>query len=153
MSVFFAKKIAFLCPKNCFVRAVLGFLVLFSVFVRQKVTINENIHFTDCVWNPASWLLQTGQKSKKWRYHNFLTWHHHPFFFRTFFFVLMSSLVTGPSFMSISSLVLELWQFSFIRDWPEIRKWEIPPPEFCPISGNWDELWIPNLTRISLIEY
>ena len=29
---------------------------------------------------------------------------------------LLSSLVTGPSFMSISSLVLELWQFSFIRD-------------------------------------
>ena len=38
---------------------------------------------------------------------------------------LLSSLVTGPSFMSISSLVLELWQFSFIRDWPEIRKSEI----------------------------
>ena len=33
----------------------------------------------------------------------------------------LSSLVTGPSFTSISSLVLELWKFSFIRDWPEIR--------------------------------
>ena len=42
-------------------------------------------------------------------------------FFDIFLF-LLSSLVTGPSFMSISSLVLELWQFSFIRDWPEIRK-------------------------------
>ena len=40
---------------------------------------------------------------------------------------LLSSLVTGPRFMSISSLVLELWQFSFVRDWPEIRKLEIPP--------------------------
>ena len=31
---------------------------------------------------------------------------------------LLSSLVTGPSFMSISLLVLELWQFSFIGiDW------------------------------------
>ena len=29
---------------------------------------------------------------------------------------LLSSLVTGPNFMSTSSLVLELWQFSFIRD-------------------------------------
>ena len=65
---------------------------------------------------------------------------------------LFSSLVTGPSFMSISSLVLELWQFSFIRDWPEIRKSEIPPSEFCPISGDWGELWIPNLARMSLIE-
>ena len=37
-------------------------------------------------------------------------------------FCLFSGLVTGPSFMSISSLVLELWQFSFIRDWHEIPK-------------------------------
>ena len=29
---------------------------------------------------------------------------------------LLSSLVTGPSFMSISSLILGLWQFSFISD-------------------------------------
>ena len=65
---------------------------------------------------------------------------------------LLSSLVTGPSFMSISSLVLELWQFSFIRDWPEIRKSEIPPSGFCPISGDWCELWITNLARMSLIE-
>ena len=65
---------------------------------------------------------------------------------------LLSSLVTGPSFMSISSLVLELWQFSFIRDWPEIRKSEIPPSEFCPISGDWGKLWIPNLARMFLIE-
>ena len=65
---------------------------------------------------------------------------------------LLSSLVSGPSFMSTSSLVLELWQFSFIRDWPEIRKSEIPPSEFCPISGDWGELWIPNLARMFLIE-
>ena len=62
---------------------------------------------------------------------------------------LLSSLVTGLRFMSISSLVLELWQFSFIRDWPEIWKSEIPPSEFCPISGDWGELWIPNLARMS----
>ena len=64
---------------------------------------------------------------------------------------LLSSLVTGPSFMSISSLVLELWQFSFIRDWPEIRKSEILLSEFCPISGDWGELGIPYLARMSLI--
>ena len=73
------------------------------------------------------------------------------YFFNVVFF-LLSSLVTGPSFMSVSSLVLELWQFLFIRDWPEIRKSEIPPSEFCPISGDWGELWIPNLARMSLIE-
>ena len=46
----------------------------------------------------------------------------------TFFDVVLfflSSLVTDPNFMSISFLVLELRQFSFIRDWPEIRKLEI----------------------------
>ena len=65
---------------------------------------------------------------------------------------LLPRLVTGPSFMSISSLVLELWQFSFIWDWPEISKSGIPPSEFCPLSGDWSELWIPNLARMSLIE-
>ena len=50
-------------------------------------------------------------------------------FFDVIFF-LLSNLVTDLSFMSISSLVLELWQFSFIRDWPEIRKSEIPPLSF-----------------------
>ena len=65
---------------------------------------------------------------------------------------LLSSLVTGPSFMSISSLVLELWQFSFIRDWPEILKSEIPLSEFFSKSGDWGELWIPNLAQMSLIE-
>ena len=60
--------------------------------------------------------------------------------------LLPSSLVTGSSFMSISSLVLELWQFSFIRDWPEIQKLEIPPSKFWPIS----ELGMPNLTRLYL---
>ena len=65
---------------------------------------------------------------------------------------LLSSLVTGPSFMSISSLVLELWQFSFIKDWPEIWKSEIPPSEFYPLSGDRGELWIANLAQMSLIE-
>ena len=37
------------------------------------------------------------------------------FFFDVVLF-LLSTLVTGPSFMSVSSLVLELWQFCFIRD-------------------------------------
>ena len=43
---------------------------------------------------------------------------------------LLSILVTGPS-----SMVLELWQFLFIRDWPEIRKTEMRPSGFYPISG------------------
>ena len=73
-------------------------------------------------------------------------------FFDSFLFIL-SSLVTGPSFMYISSLVLELWQFSFMRDWPEIWKLEIPLSGFCSVSEDWDELQIPNLPRMSLIKY
>ena len=65
---------------------------------------------------------------------------------------LLSSLGTGPSFMSLSYLVLELWQFSFIRDWPEIRKSEIPPFEFSTIFEDWGELWIPKFARMSVIE-
>ena len=43
---------------------------------------------------------------------------------------LLSSVVPGPSFMSISSLVQELWQFLFIRDWRKIRNWKYPRPSF-----------------------
>ena len=66
---------------------------------------------------------------------------------------LLLILVTGPSFMSISSLVLELQQFSFITDWPEIWKSEIPPSEFCPRSGDWGKWGIPNLARMSLLKF
>ena len=45
-----------------------------------------------------------------------------------------------------------LWQFSFIRDWPEIRKSEIPLSEFCRISGDWGELGTSKLARMSLIK-
>ena len=64
----------------------------------------------------------------------------------------LSILVTAPSFMSISSMVLELWQFCFLRDWPEIQKSEISPSDFCPVSRDWCELLIPNLVQMSLIE-
>ena len=41
----------------------------------------------------------------------------------------------------------------FIRDWPEIQKFEIPLPEFCPIPGDWGELDIPSLARMSPIKF
>ena len=34
----------------------------------------------------------------------------------------------------------------------EIRKSEIPLSGFCPISGNWDKLGMPNLARMPLIK-
>ena len=33
-----------------------------------------------------------------------------------------------------------------------MQKSETPPSRFCPVSGNWGELGIPNLTRMSLIK-
>ena len=64
----------------------------------------------------------------------------------------LSSLVTGSSFMSLSFLFLEFWQFLLIKDWTDIKKLEIPPSEFVPISGDWGELEIPNLARTSLLK-
>ena len=72
-------------------------------------------------------------------------------FFGVAMFVLWS-LLTDWSFMSVLLPVLELRQFSFIRDWPEIRKSEIAQFEFCPISGDWGELVIPSLAQMSLMQ-
>ena len=71
-------------------------------------------------------------------------------FFDVVVFVLSSS-DTGPSFMLMSRLVLELWQFSFIKDWTKIRKSEIPSSSSSLISGQWGKSGIPNLAQMSLI--
>ena len=72
--------------------------------------------------------------------------------FLGFVVFFLSSFITVPSFMSLSWPVLELWQFSFIKDWPEIRKSEIPPSKFCPVSGDWGKLVILNSARRSQIK-
>ena len=131
---------------------MLDFLVLFWGFVRPKVTFTENIAFADSVskTRPPDY----SKLAKNLKNDNDVTIFRHDVnvnFFDVVLF-LLSSLVTGPSFMSISSLILELWQFSFIRDWPEIRKSEIPPSEFSPISVDWSKLWIQSLANMSLIE-
>ena len=69
------------------------------------------------VRTPASGMLQIGRKLEKG---NGVTISRHDnFIFLEVVLFLLSSLVTGPSFMSISSLVLKLCQFLFIRDSPE----------------------------------
>ena len=109
-----------------------------------------------CARNVASGLLQIGHKLEKWEWrYNLLTWRDLQFFFFFLFGVtvfLLSSLVTSPSFMSKLLLVLQLWQFSVIGDWPEIWKSEIPLSEFCPISGDLDKLEIQNLAKMSLMK-
>ena len=128
---------------------------MFSVFVRWKVTINENISFTDYASGIGPvWLPDCSKLATNWKNDNDVIIFQHDVivkFFEVVLFLLWS-LVTGSSSMSMSSLVLELWQFSFTWDWPEIWKLEIPPSEFFPISGDWGRLGIPNLARMSLIK-
>ena len=95
---------------------VRDFLVLFSVFVNRKVAINENVSFTD---HASETRLPDGSKlAINWNNDNDVTIYRHEvivIFFDAGLF-LLSSLVTDLSFMSTSSLALELWQFSFVRD-------------------------------------
>ena len=65
---------------------------------------------------------------------------------------LLPSLSAGPRFTSILWLLLELWQISFIKNWPEIGKSEIPRSEFCKVCGQWRVLGIPNLAQMPLIK-
>ena len=126
------------------------FLALFSVFARQKVTHNGNITFTDYtsgIWHPFCSKLVVN-----WKNSNDVTIFLHDVILTFLCFFVFSILVTGPGFMSISSLVLKLWQFPFVKHWPEIRKLEIPPSELCPISGDWDKLTIPDLAGTFLIK-
>ena len=98
----------------------------------------------------ACGFLQTSFKLEKWQWrHNFLTWAIVNIFWHCRFFLVNFSY--WSKFHVNIIVVLELWQISFIRDWPEIWKSEIPPSDFCLISGDWSKLGIPNLARMSLI--
>ena len=68
-------------------------------------------------------------------------------------------MTSSPSFckvvlflLSISSLVLELWQFPFIKEWPEIRNSDIVLSGFCPIYADRGDLGIPVLAQIFLMK-
>ena len=112
MSAFFCKKFAVFVQKSIFtqsnnMRAVLEiFQFCFQFFVRQKVTVAENI--TLQILCPESGL----QTAPNWPKIQKMTMASHfsdmtsTSIFDVLF--LLSSLVTGPSFISISSLVLEL---------------------------------------------
>ena len=103
------------------------------------------------VRKPASGLLQIGQKSKKWQWCCYLsTRRHRQSFWRCFVSLDKFSywskfhvnIITDPGVMTI---------FCY-KGWPEIRKLEIPPSEFFPISEDWGKLAIPNLARMSLMK-
>ena len=88
--------------------------------------MNEKIDFADSV--SGIWPPDCSKLAKNPINDNDVTIFGHDVIINLFDVVLflMSILYTGPSFMSISSLVLELSQFSFIRDRLETRKSETP---------------------------
>ena len=128
------------------------FLVQFSVFVREKVTVTENITFADLVSRmrpPDCSKLVKNRKND-----NDVTIFRHDvnvkFFWRCFVSLVRFSywskfhvnIITGSGIMKI-------FFYKGLTRNPEIGN---TPSEFCPISGDWGKLWIPNLTRMSLIE-
>ena len=97
------------------------------------------------------WLLHCSKLAKNQKSDNDITicWHeYHRHFFFFFFNVFLVKFNYRSKFHAKSLLVLELWQFLFIRDWLEIQKLEMLPSEFSPITGDWGNLGIPNLTQM-----
>ena len=146
---FFLQKASVFCPKKYLYSkqycesCVRDFLVLFSVFVRQKVTITENITFADSLSGIQP--PDCSKLAKNSRNDNDVTifWHDVNVNFFDVVLFLLSSLVTGPSFMSILLLVLELWQFSVIRDWPETRKYlRLSFAQYLEIGASYEyQIW------------
>ena len=112
ISIFCKKQ--YLYSKHQYESCVRDSVVLFSVFVRQKVTVNENVSFTD--YTSRIQLSNCSKLVKNPKNDNDVTnsdiTPSSDFLYCRVFF---SSLVTGPSFTSISLLVLELSQFSSIK--------------------------------------
>ena len=160
MSAFFCKKLAFkisVSKKVPLLKAIVWELCLrFFSFVFSFCKTKSYYYWKHnfcwlCLQNPASRLLQIGQKPKKWQWRqNSLTRRQHQFFLCCFVSLVKFSywckfhvsIVTGFEIMTIS----------FIREWPEIWKSEIPWSEFFPISGDWAKSWIPNLVQMFVIE-
>ena len=72
------------------------------------------------------------------------------FFFLKFFFFFFFFFVKFSYWSHFHvNIITSFW---VIRDWPEIRKLEIHPFEFCSISGDWSKLGIPNLAEMSVIK-
>ena len=153
VSIYFAKNLHFLTKMVSLLKVIMWelcqrfFSSVFSI-CKVKGYIHGNVSFT----NYASGIPDCSKLVVNRKNDNDVKICSHDVIIKFFDVILylLSSLVTGPSFMSRSSLVLESWQFSSIGDWPENRKSKIPPSEFCPISGDWSKLGIPNLARMAL---
>ena len=128
-----------------------GFYMISASVMKGLMKINENISFTDHSFEirlSDCSKLPIIRKNKKTLEFAGMT----PS--SNFFWLCCVSLVkfgcwsrVHVNIMWLMILVLQLWQFSFIRDWPEIRKFEMPPSEFCPIFGDWNCEITPSQVR------
>ena len=129
------------------------FLVLFSVFVRQKVLITENITFADSmsgIRSPDCFKLAKNPKN-----YNDVTIFRHgvnvKFFWRCFVSLVKFgywskfhvNIITGSGIMTIF----------FYKGLSRNLEIGNTPSDFCPISGDWGKLWIQNLVQVYPVEY
>ena len=124
MSAYFCKYTAFLTKivpvlKSKSMRAVLEiFSSVFGLCKMKGYYSWKYKYYRRWAHNPASGLLHIGHKLGKWNDVEVCRHKVIVSFFDDVVF-LLSSLFTVPSYLSVQLLVLELWQFSFVRDWPE----------------------------------
>ena len=126
------------------------FSSVFSFCKIKAITINENIGFIDYASGirlPNSPKMVINRKND-----NGVTVFRHDVIVN-FFWSCAFSLVKFSYWSKFYvNIITGSWvmPISFIRDWPEILKLEISKSDF--LSGDWDKLGIPNLTRISVIK-
>ena len=158
MSVFFLQKISVFCPKKYLYSmqkcesCVRDFLVLFSVFVRQKVTVTENITSADSVSGIRP--PDCSKLAKNPKNDNDVTIFRHDVNVN-FFWLCFVSLVKFSYWSTFhvniftGSGIMTIFFYKGLTRNPEI---EIPFFEFCSVSGDWGKLWKLNLQQVSLIE-
>ena len=98
--------------------------------------------------NPASGLLQIGNKSGKWEWHHqLLIWHYRQLFWRCH--VSLSKFSNWSKFnvnIISGSRVMTIVVYKWLT---RNLKFRNTPSDFCPTSGDWSNLGIPNLACMS----
>ena len=118
MPAFFLPKTAFFCKNSTLLKAVVwDIFSSFYTFSRmKKFFINENVEIIDHTSRIRG--KDHSKSAINWKNNNdvIIYWHDIIVKFFDVAVFLLSNLVTGSSFMSISFLGLKLWQFLCIRD-------------------------------------
>ena len=124
---------------------------MFSVFVRYKFTINENLNFAGYVSGIRLAICSKFPISQKNDYNTTIGQHDVIFnFWRCFVsFVNFSYCSKFYSNIITDSGVTVIFFYKGLTRDSEIGK---NPSEFCSIYGDWGKLQIPSLVRISLIK-